>query len=227
VVHGRGICYELNSALVELLRHLGLPSAVVTGWVLDSGRISHPDHLFAAVLLPCVEGLCLMPLDAATNSRGPIHALPAAPSQPPSVLPQRPQVPTPGGVWSLSPSFDVTTPDVDALIETVRSAEQQRMQAEALLLERVILSICLVGKRPPPTALASLRESPLAERNARLHALAAGLLPDPALVGTLLALWRGEFEHLPALPADVQRLVSLGLARVKSASSFRVEPIKT
>ncbi|MEO1271484.1 MAG: transglutaminase-like domain-containing protein, partial [Myxococcota bacterium] len=46
---GRGVCYELNALACELMRRVGVPSAVATGWTWDEGSISEPDHLWAAI----------------------------------------------------------------------------------------------------------------------------------------------------------------------------------
>lgn len=68
---GRGICYELNLMVVELLRHLKVPALVATAWILDAGWLDRPDHLVALALFE--DGP--VPVDAATDSRGPMRAL--------------------------------------------------------------------------------------------------------------------------------------------------------
>lgn len=72
---GAGICYELNVMVLELLRHLGIPSLLATCWVFDLGRVDRPDHLIALALVTGAEGDCLLPLDAAADSLGPRHPL--------------------------------------------------------------------------------------------------------------------------------------------------------
>lgn len=72
---GRGVCYELNVLVCELLRRLAIPAAIATGWTLDRGQLDAPDHLWAMALLPTREGPRWMPLDAASTREGrPLHA---------------------------------------------------------------------------------------------------------------------------------------------------------
>ncbi len=87
---GRGVCYELNLMVVELLRHLRVPAMAATGWVLDEGRLIDADHLFALAVVGSAAGPVLLPLDASAGSRGPFR------------LPRRtraPEVPAPSGSW--------------------------------------------------------------------------------------------------------------------------------
>ncbi|MGE0495735.1 MAG: sacsin N-terminal ATP-binding-like domain-containing protein [Vulcanimicrobiota bacterium] len=72
---GRGICYELNLMVAELLRHLELPSLVATCWVFDQGALDRADHLVCLALLDSSSGPCLVPLDACADRRGPRHIL--------------------------------------------------------------------------------------------------------------------------------------------------------
>jgi transglutaminase-like putative cysteine protease len=69
-VLGRGVCYDLNVLLCELLRRSGIPAAVATGWVLDGGSLADPDHLWSMALLPTPEGPRWLPLDASTTEQG-------------------------------------------------------------------------------------------------------------------------------------------------------------
>jgi transglutaminase-like putative cysteine protease len=72
---GRGVCYELNSLACELLRRAGVPAAVATGWTLDRGSVTEPDHLWALALLPTPVGWRWFPVDASTTRDGrPLHA---------------------------------------------------------------------------------------------------------------------------------------------------------
>ncbi|MCA8922165.1 MAG: hypothetical protein KDD82_10180 [Planctomycetes bacterium] len=72
---GRGICYELNLLVCELLRHLRVPAMIATCWVLDGGRADRPDHMVALAVLASDSGPCLLPLDAATGPQGPLRTL--------------------------------------------------------------------------------------------------------------------------------------------------------
>lgn len=68
---GAGVCYELNTLAVELMRRAGLPAAVATGWVLRGGEIADPDHLWALVLLRSARGRDVwVPIDASSTRSG-------------------------------------------------------------------------------------------------------------------------------------------------------------
>lgn len=72
---GRGVCYELNSLACELLRRVGVPAAIASGWTMDRGHIDQPDHLWAVALLPTPSGPRFMPIDASSTRDGqPLHA---------------------------------------------------------------------------------------------------------------------------------------------------------
>lgn len=72
---GRGVCYELNVLLCELLRRVGIPAVVASGWTFDRGTLAEPDHLWALALLPTPVGPRFCPLDASTTQSGrPLHA---------------------------------------------------------------------------------------------------------------------------------------------------------
>lgn len=68
---GAGVCYELNTWAAELMRRAAIPSAIVTGWVLDGGALSEPDHLWALALLasPCGRPVWV-PIDASSTLDG-------------------------------------------------------------------------------------------------------------------------------------------------------------
>jgi transglutaminase-like putative cysteine protease len=68
---GAGVCYELNALACELLRRAGIPAALATGWVLDGGSLSEPDHLWAIALLADRAGAPVwLPVDASTTRTG-------------------------------------------------------------------------------------------------------------------------------------------------------------
>ncbi len=72
---GRGVCYELNTLVCELLRRAGVQAAVATGWTFDRGYIDEPDHLWAMALTQTREGARWLPVDASTTQNGrPLHA---------------------------------------------------------------------------------------------------------------------------------------------------------
>jgi hypothetical protein len=208
---GRGICYELNVMIVELLRHLGVPALVGAGWLLDEGVVDRPDHLFALALLPSPAGPCLLPLEAAMGADGPIRPLARRVSSERAVgLPPRPAVPPVPGPWSAPPAA-VTDP------ESVRRAEAQRTASEEQLLRRAIRLCAHVRGEPEPEGLDAVGEG-------SLRLLAEKALGDPALLGPLLTALRQEGSVQTALTAPLQELVRLGLLQLRSVPSFQVWP---
>jgi hypothetical protein len=68
---GAGVCYELNALACELLRRAAVPAAIATGWVLDGGALSDPDHLWCVALLQDAQGAPVwVPIDAASTESG-------------------------------------------------------------------------------------------------------------------------------------------------------------
>ena len=71
---GRGVCYELNTLVCEMLRRAGVQAAVATGWTFDRGHIDEPDHLWAMALVRTGDGPRWLPVDASTTQNGrPLH----------------------------------------------------------------------------------------------------------------------------------------------------------
>ncbi len=90
---GAGVCYELNALACELLRRVGVPAALASGWALSGEQADEPDHLWALALLPSDLGPRFLPLDAsstragaplrvAERPRGPFRAQPSADQAP-------------------------------------------------------------------------------------------------------------------------------------------------
>ena len=77
---GAGVCYELNALACELLRRVGVPAAVCTGWVLTGQQLSEPDHLWALALLPTADGPRWLPIDASATREGLPQTGPARPA---------------------------------------------------------------------------------------------------------------------------------------------------
>jgi len=72
---GRGVCYELNALVCEMLRRAGVQAGVATGWTFDRGYIDEPDHLWAMALVQTSAGPRWLPVDASTTQNGrPLHA---------------------------------------------------------------------------------------------------------------------------------------------------------
>ena len=68
---GAGVCYELNALACELMRRAGVPAGLASGWVLDGGSVSEPDHLWALALLEDSRGNPVwLPIDASSTEDG-------------------------------------------------------------------------------------------------------------------------------------------------------------
>lgn len=79
---GRGVCYDLNVLACELLRRVGIPAAIASGWTFSGGSVAEPDHLWAMALLQTGAGWRWFPIDAATTSEGRPLQLPRRPAGP-------------------------------------------------------------------------------------------------------------------------------------------------
>ena len=223
-VLGRGICYELNLAIVELLRHAGLPAMVATGWVLDRGRIHRPDHFFALVILPGPQGPCLMPLEAATGPQGPLR--PMAPEPPRDGLHEEgslPPIAPPPGPWSSERIMNMPSPDdLDRGLGQMRQQELEAARAEAELARRALVHLCAVSGRALPDALGGALEAPGPEHLGALRAHGARQLDSPTLFAALMAVLRGDYEEVAVLPPAVRELVRQDLVRVRTVSRYHV-----
>jgi hypothetical protein len=218
-VLGHGVCYELNVLVVELLRHLGVPAMVATGWMLDEGFADRPDHLFALAVVPSTAGPCLLPLDASTGPRGPVRPLAGAAPPAVEILPQpRPDVREAGGGWGTpvlpGPERDVA---VDEHVHAIQRNLRAELDRERDALRRVIrIAEAAQGREP-----SQLRAQ---EDLAALRRQAAQALGDPSRLAPLLAVIRGEYDQSAVVPEAVQALVRDGLAVVESFPSYRVRP---
>lgn len=102
---GRGVCYELNSLACELIRRVGIPAAVATGWTLDRGQIDEPDHLWAVALMPTEDGMRWLPIDASTTRDGqPLHSGRRPPGPWRARQPRQRQSPPTAPSWSQTPT---------------------------------------------------------------------------------------------------------------------------
>ncbi|MCX4245436.1 sacsin N-terminal ATP-binding-like domain-containing protein [Paraliomyxa miuraensis] len=216
---GYGVCYELNILVVELLRHLGVPAMVATGWMLDEGFADRPDHLFALAVVPSASGPCLLPLDASTGPRGPVRPLQGA--APPTVELQpvaRPPVPTSGGGWGTpvlpGPEREVAVDEhVHALHRTLRSELDREREA----LRRIVrIADAAYGRGPS--------HLPAHEELTELRRRAMRALGDPTRLEPMLAVIRGEYELTDEVPEGIQALIRDGLALVESLPGYRVKP---
>ncbi|MEX1365919.1 MAG: hypothetical protein AB1Z98_22520, partial [Nannocystaceae bacterium] len=219
-VLGRGVCYELNVLVVEMLRHLGIPSMVAIGWMLDEGFADRPDHLFALAAIPSASGTCLVPLDASTGPRGPVRPLAGAAPPEVSLAPAaRPAIAEPGGGWAGhvlgGPEREVA---VDEHVHQLQRMLRAELDRERAALRRVIrIAEAAYGLEGSLT-------SGSADDVSMLRSRAIEVLGDPARLAPMLAVIRGELDQAPQVPELVQALVRDGLATVQAVPSYRVRP---
>lgn len=216
---GRGVCFELNLMVVEVLRHLGIPAMAASGWVLDEGQLVEPDHLIAMAIVDSAAGPVPLPLDAAAGASGPIHTLrreanprgasaPTATDFGPATVTLEP--PPAQGAWASV--FNVRAEDLAQRSESLDAAQAARHRREAKLLEEAILQVCMVRG----LALPDTQERADLDR----------LLGSPALAAALLEVLRDGGSHLAAVPGEIHELARLGLVQVTTVPSYRVEPVE-
>ncbi|MBN9416586.1 MAG: hypothetical protein J0I12_14170 [Candidatus Eremiobacteraeota bacterium] len=216
---GAGICYELNAMLCELLRRLGLPALLASGWVLDEGFLEHPDHIFTLAVLHSVDGPCLLPLDGTSSTVGPLRQFKRR--QPPAnPITGKPRMPAqPEGIWGVTG----TLRPVDSL-ELMRNEESELLEAE---LRRYRQAVELVlrrrGLQASPEVARALRQPGLAH----LGVLQASLreMLGAEVAAALLRLLAGDYTSLVSLPPAVAELVRLELAQVRTVPVLQVLPI--
>ena len=141
---GAGVCYELNVLACELLRRVEIPAAIATGWTLDRGSVTEPDHLWAVALMPTADGPRWWPVDASTTRDGrPLHANARPPG--PWRAPPRPRgTPPKAPAWDRAPSDGGPAPlPARALARAIRDAARRgdvslpgELRREAALLSR-------------------------------------------------------------------------------------------
>jgi hypothetical protein len=207
---GRGICYELNTMVVELCRHLGVPAMVATGWVLDTGRVDRPDHLFALTVLPSPQGACLYPLDAAVGDGGPRRPLNLV-----STGPQVPRAdPPPADPGWAAPSWPqgADPGDVDDLIDGLVADEEGAVMHE---LEVLTAALERLGVTVPETP-----EGPSAWAR-RLRVVLGRALGDPATVEVLLSVAR-QPRRFQQMTPELEILAGRGLVEVEVDEVYEV-----
>ncbi|MEM1348155.1 MAG: hypothetical protein AAGI01_06350, partial [Myxococcota bacterium] len=212
-VLGRGVCYELNVMVAEVLRHLDVPTMIGSCWVLDRGSISGPDHLVALAMLEDPHrGLVPVPLDATSDEQGapqrPLHSDSRA---------SRPTAPSPWESWRGDGAAGASAVD-DAIAQTER-AEATQAHAELALLERALTHAHAVLGLPAPSlprsgAAASRRDAAL-EQGARV-------LGSAQLFSALVGVLRGDYVDVAQLPDEVRELVRRDVVRVRTVSRYHV-----
>ncbi len=214
---GAGICYELNAMLCELLRHLGVPSLLASGWVLDEGFLEQPDHIFALAVLQSLDGPCLLPLDGTSSTQGPMRQIkrreppanPLASVRPPDAPP---------GIWSATG----TLRQVDSS-ESIRTQESELLEAE---LRRYRQAVELVLRRQRRQATPEVQQALRSQHPAALQVLQSSLreMLAPEVGAALLRLLAGDYASLVSLPPAVAELVRLELAQVRTVPVLQVLP---
>ncbi|MEZ4429566.1 MAG: hypothetical protein R3A51_17975, partial [Nannocystaceae bacterium] len=169
---GRGMCTELNTLVVELLRHLGIPCVLAESWMLDGPPVQRPDHAFALAFLPEGDGVVPVPLDASLacgDPRAQPQRAPGTPTTPESYAPWQARMRS-GELRVLDP--------VD--LEREQLTKQQRA------LARVIeLWSARKGVASPPRLKTIARIEDPARRLLETHALARALARDPLFAKAL------------------------------------------
>ena len=199
---GRGVCYELNILIVELLRHLGVPAFAATCWSSKKGGFELPSHLIALAVVAGPAGPMLLPLDGAVRERDTVRALPlgldeagkgAQPrsSRRPPVR-SLPQVSAPVGVWSAPEGKrnDTVSPgNLDA--DVMKASQRDHIRRHRRAVRAVLLASAAVRSSVPSGLLAS-RDTPASTPQWLAHL--QELLDDEVLVHALLDLIRVHDE---------------------------------
>lgn len=217
---GRGMCFELNSMVLELLRHAGIPAVLATGWIYDLGWVAWPDHLFAAAVVRGAEGPTLYALDAAVSEGGQVeHTL--------LWKPPEPQVAAPGGTeLSVRPPRGAPAwgpgggevaqgaSGLEALLEAERAREEKLRRAAERALA-VATRVLGRGAERPGASLPVLKRE------------LGALLGGSRLADALIRAVAGGYEGISArdqLPGEVVDLQRLGLVEIEEVPSWRVRP---
>lgn len=173
---GAGVCYELNALACELLRRAGVPAAVATGWVLDGGTLSEPDHLWALALLEDARGAPVwVPIDASTTRSGRPLRVPRrppgrfrAPRAPRSKAPKAPTRWDLGGAGGRPPARGGGTGSRGASPAARKPGRRRPPRAELRRLVRYLERV--TGRRVAPDEREALEEA-LRDRRAAARLL--------------------------------------------------------
>lgn len=229
---GRGVCYELNVLVAELLRHVEVPSLVAHGWMLDEELLAWPDHLFALALVSSGQQPLLLPLDASVSREGQrLGARSGADAV--GVMRLEPPLPPPPGLWSQL----TQVPPASATERNTSQAlhdEQQRLRSELQSIQQAhqLLSMLEPPMEPSLAPSAELLEAmpvseldgsaKLTERIQHLRKLLVQRLGDGARAAVLLQALKGELSQLKSLTPEVQALVARGLLEVQTLPVYQV-----
>ena len=221
---GRGVCFELNSMVVEILRHLGLPSAVATGWQFEKKNVTDPDHLFAVAFVKSPYGICPLPLEAATGEGGREMEFPEKTSTSSFDIDRgAADVPENAGAWN-APLVHNTPEAVDEkeLITELRETASKELREKAAILFRAIQLVCNIKGKKASKNLKDLIRAPTPKLVREMRKHLEDLLKDNQMAANLLGLLRGEFRNVNKLPEAIHKLEKLGLAKIETVPHYRV-----
>ncbi len=177
---GRGACFELNSLVVELLRHLGIPCMLASAWVLDGALIERPDHAFAIAFLPVVGGVVPVPVDAAAAAGDPRFAAASAAAN------KAPQV---------FRDWDTRVRSGETITVDPIELEQKLLATQQHALRRIIELYCEHYRVRTPAPLRRIASRPELDPRARMaatRAAAAALSRDERFTALLKLASRGS-----------------------------------
>ena len=225
---GRGVCFELNSMVVELLRHLNIPAMVATGWQFKKANVTDPDHLFAVALVKSPMGICPLPLEAATGEGGREMAQNESTQELDFKPIEREAAPVPqnAGAWA-APIHHNEPQDPGRLVAEMNHEEKKaRKERCNTLVTAVRLACAVLKKREPTKQLAQLAQNPTSKLEAEMMRKLESYLGGKRLATNLLALIRGEFKNMRKLPKTVRKLESMGLAKVETVETFNATRVR-
>ena len=216
--------------VVELLRHLGVPAVVATGWTFHELNVTDPSHLFAVALLSMDGKVYPMPLEAATGEGGRNLAPPNSSMGGRNVIERTaPKVPKIAGAWSVNtlknaPS-SVDLGDASKFSAEMSSNVSKGQSARAQNLSRAIKLVCQKLKWRPPAAMLKKLEANPANHKLEQELLdkLKGYLGNEKAAAYLLALLRGEYNNVPELSREIYQLAKKGIVRIETVQYFSAE----
>jgi hypothetical protein len=213
---GRGVCYELNILVVEVLRHLGIPALAATCHLHDKGLVERPDHLVALALLESNLGPFVLPIDAAsTNAAAAAGPRTGAGSVAGTVT---------GSAGNTTPTRAV--PGKPAT-EVPQKVTETGHQDELALLEQALDLVSRAKRVPNPHVSGTSRTAGTSGKKPhdaikRMKAELTGLLGNANLTTALLAVLRHECREVPTLTPPLRQLQKLGLIDVEKQERFSI-----
>jgi len=145
-------------------------------------------------------------------------------------LPVLPGIPAPPGAWSSSPVFNIPRDaDVSTRLSALREDETNWLQAEAHLLQRIIRMVCAAKQVDEPQEileqLTPMETTRLGQQVEQLRRYSSTLLGSPHLLGTLMAVMKGELDQVAELSPAIRTLVQKGLLQVQSVPAYKLTPV--